>query len=86
MLRRDVLRLAGLVPVAASVGWLAGCDPSVAPDGLQGDGAIDPLLVRTANGLVVLDAATGQVLAGPARSSLRQYATTFANDVLTIAL
>jgi cytochrome b6-f complex iron-sulfur subunit len=29
---------------------------------------------------------TGQVLAGPARSSLRQYATTFANDVLTIAL
>jgi Rieske Fe-S protein len=29
---------------------------------------------------------TGQVQAGPARSSLRQYATTFANDVLTIAL
>ena len=28
----------------------------------------------------------GQVQAGPARSSLRQYATTFANDVLTIAL
>jgi hypothetical protein len=65
MLRRDVLRLAGLVPVAASVGWLAGCDPSVAPDDLPGDGAIDPLLVRTANGLVVLDAGTGQVLAGP---------------------
>ena len=29
---------------------------------------------------------TGQVQAGPARSSLRQFATTFANDVLTIAL
>ena len=29
---------------------------------------------------------TGQVQAGPARSSLRQYVTTFANDVLTIAL
>ena len=28
----------------------------------------------------------GQVLAGPARASLRQYATTFANDVVTIAL
>jgi Rieske Fe-S protein len=29
---------------------------------------------------------SGQVLAGPARSSLRQYGTTFANDVLTISL
>ncbi len=29
---------------------------------------------------------SGQVLAGPARSSLRQFATTFANDVLTISL
>jgi Rieske Fe-S protein len=28
----------------------------------------------------------GQVVAGPARASLRQYNTTFANDVLTIAL
>jgi Rieske Fe-S protein len=28
----------------------------------------------------------GQVVEGPARASLRQYATTFANDVLTIAL
>jgi Rieske Fe-S protein len=28
----------------------------------------------------------GQVQAGPARSSLRQFTTTFANDVLTIAL
>jgi nitrite reductase/ring-hydroxylating ferredoxin subunit len=28
----------------------------------------------------------GQVLAGPARASLRQYATTFTNDVVTIAL
>jgi cytochrome b6-f complex iron-sulfur subunit len=28
----------------------------------------------------------GQVIQGPARSSLRQYNTTFANDVLTIAL
>jgi cytochrome b6-f complex iron-sulfur subunit len=29
---------------------------------------------------------SGQVLAGPARASLRQYATTFANGVVTIAL
>jgi cytochrome b6-f complex iron-sulfur subunit len=29
---------------------------------------------------------TGQVEGGPAKSSLRQYATTFANDVLTITL
>ena len=29
---------------------------------------------------------SGQVLEGPARSSLRQYATTFTNDVLTISL
>lgn len=29
---------------------------------------------------------SGQVMAGPARSALRQYATTFANDVVTIAL
>jgi cytochrome b6-f complex iron-sulfur subunit len=28
----------------------------------------------------------GQVLAGPARASLRQYATTFTDDVVTIAL
>jgi Rieske Fe-S protein len=28
----------------------------------------------------------GQVVEGPARASLRQYTTTFANDVLTIAL
>ena len=28
----------------------------------------------------------GQVLEGPARASLRQYSTTFANDVLTIAV
>ncbi len=28
----------------------------------------------------------GQVVQGPARASLRQYTTTFANDVLTIAL
>lgn len=28
----------------------------------------------------------GQVLEGPARSSLRQFATTFANDVLTISV
>jgi Rieske Fe-S protein len=28
----------------------------------------------------------GQVLQGPARASLRQYATTFANDVVTITL
>ncbi len=28
----------------------------------------------------------GQVLAGPAKASLRQYSTTFANDVVTIAL
>jgi Rieske Fe-S protein len=28
----------------------------------------------------------GQVQEGPARSSLRQYAATFANDVVTIAL
>jgi cytochrome b6-f complex iron-sulfur subunit len=29
---------------------------------------------------------TGQVVQGPARAALRQYATTFANDVVTIAL
>ena len=29
---------------------------------------------------------SGQVLAGPARSSLRQYATTFTDGVVTIAL
>ena len=29
---------------------------------------------------------SGQVLAGPARAALRQYGTTFANDVVTIAL
>lgn len=29
---------------------------------------------------------SGQVVHGPARASLRQYATTFANDVVTIAL
>ena len=29
---------------------------------------------------------TGQVLAGPAKASLRQYATTFTGDVVTIAL
>jgi cytochrome b6-f complex iron-sulfur subunit len=29
---------------------------------------------------------TGQVLAGPARASLRQYATTFANGVVSIAI
>jgi cytochrome b6-f complex iron-sulfur subunit len=29
---------------------------------------------------------TGQVLAGPARASLRQYATSFANDTVTITL
>jgi cytochrome b6-f complex iron-sulfur subunit len=29
---------------------------------------------------------SGQVLAGPARSSLRQYATTFTNGVVTIAI
>ena len=29
---------------------------------------------------------SGQVLAGPARASLRQHATTFANGVVTIAL
>jgi cytochrome b6-f complex iron-sulfur subunit len=29
---------------------------------------------------------SGQVLAGPARASLRQYATTFTNGVVTIAL
>jgi Rieske Fe-S protein len=28
----------------------------------------------------------GQVLAGPARASLRQYSSTLANDVVTIAL
>ena len=29
---------------------------------------------------------SGQVLAGPARASLRQYATTFAGDIVTISL
>jgi Rieske Fe-S protein len=29
---------------------------------------------------------SGQVVNGPARASLRQYSSTFANDVLTIAL
>jgi len=29
---------------------------------------------------------SGQVLGGPAKASLRQYATTFTNDVVTIAL
>jgi Rieske Fe-S protein len=28
----------------------------------------------------------GQVLAGPARASLRQYGTTFSNDIVTIAV
>lgn len=65
MQRRDVLRLAGVVPAATLVGWLAACDGESDRVEEVGSGPRDLLLVRTTGGLALVDANLGRVVAGP---------------------
>jgi hypothetical protein len=69
MRRRDLLRVAGMVPAATLTEWLAACDPDPDPastDGVAtGDGPPDLLVVRTDAGLALVDADAGRIVAGP---------------------
>jgi hypothetical protein len=65
MRRRDLLHLAGVVPAATLVGWLAACDGEPTLTEEIGSGPRDLLLVRTTGGLAVVDANLGRVVVGP---------------------
>jgi hypothetical protein len=65
MRRRDLLRLAGIVPAATLVTWLSACDHDSAPPVEQGDGPRDLIVVRTVGGVALVDANLGRIVAGP---------------------
>jgi hypothetical protein len=67
MRRRDLLRFAGVVPAATLTAWLAGCDPDPAAPVVAetGDEPRDLLVVRTGDGLALVDANLGRIVAGP---------------------
>jgi hypothetical protein len=90
MRRRDLLRFAGVVPAATLAAWLAGCDPETGvPVGAEtGDGPRDLLVVRTDQGLALVDAGLGRIVAGP-RAGVNgyngyAYATSAAGDRTTV--
>ena len=74
MRRRDVLRFAGVVPAATLTAWLAGCDPDPAAPvvGETGDGPGDLLVVRTEDGLALVDANLARMVAEP-RAGVEAY-------------
>src|SRR5512139_3031723 len=66
MRRRDLLRLAGLVPAATLTTWLSACtDDDGPPVESDGDGPRDLIVVNTLSGLVLVDANLGRIVAGP---------------------
>jgi hypothetical protein len=69
MRRRDLLRLAGIVPAATLTGWLAACEAAPHPPTADvveyGTGPRDLLVVRAGDGLALVDASLGRVVAGP---------------------
>ena len=72
MRRRDLLRFAGVVPAATMTAWLAGCDALDPAAPVVEEAPRDLLVVRTEDGLALVDASLARIVAEP-RAGVEAY-------------